>query len=41
MVSSYAPKIDVTTLFDVKDTQYYQELVGMLLWSIKLGHVNY
>jgi hypothetical protein len=40
MTSSYMPELDGTRELDADETQYFQELIGMLRWATKLGRVE-
>ena len=39
MVSKYIPELDGTPELDAKDTQYFQELIGMARWGTEIGRV--
>ena len=39
-VSSYTPELDGTPELDAKDTQYFQELIGMARWGTEIGRVD-
>jgi hypothetical protein len=38
--TSYHPELDVTPELEPTDAAYYQSLVGMLRWMVKLGRVD-
>ena len=40
MVTDYAPELDGTPELDAEETQYYQELIGMLRWGTEIGRVD-
>jgi hypothetical protein len=40
MTSAYIPELDGTPELDEKDTQYFQELIGMLRWATEIGRVD-
>lgn len=40
MTSSYTPELDGTPELDKKDTQFFQELIGMLRWATEIGRVD-
>ena len=40
MTSNYVPELDATPELSSSDTQYYQELIGILRWATELGRVD-
>ena len=38
--SSYRPEIDVSRELDPEQTNYFQQLIGILRWSIELGRID-
>ena len=36
----YKPELDTSPELDQKDTQWYQEMIGILRWAIELGRVD-
>ena len=40
MSAGYKPELDVTEELDANETQYFQELIGILRWAIELGRVD-
>mgnify|MGYP003326537431 FL=1 len=40
MSSGYRPELDVTEELGAEETQYYQELMGILRWATELGRVD-
>ena len=36
----YHPKVDATALLDDDQTNYYQSMIGILLWASELGRIN-
>ena len=40
MMQDYRPEIDVSPELGPKDTQVYQQLIGMLRWACELGRVD-
>ena len=40
MVASYSPELDGTPELDAKETQFYQELMGVLRWGTEIGRVD-
>jgi hypothetical protein len=38
--SGYKPELDATAELKADGVQYYQELIGVLRWAIKLGRVD-
>jgi hypothetical protein len=40
MTNSYVPELDGSPELDADDTQYFQELIGMLRWATELGRVD-
>jgi hypothetical protein len=40
MTSSFVPELDGTPELDANETQYFQELIGMLRWATELGRVD-
>jgi len=40
MTTDYSPELDGTPELDADDTQYYQELIGMLRWGTEIGRVD-
>ena len=38
--SSYKPEIDITAKLKAEGIQYYQELIGALIWAIELGRAG-
>jgi hypothetical protein len=40
MSSSAVPELDDSPELDAQDTQFYQEMMGMLRWAIELGRVD-
>jgi len=40
LVTSYRPELDFSLLLDDDHANCYQQLVGILRWSVKLGHVD-
>ena len=40
MSSNYIPELDETPELDKKDTQYFQELIGILRWGTEIGRVD-
>ena len=37
---SYMPKLDVTEELTLTDAAYYQSLIGILQWIVKLGYMD-
>jgi hypothetical protein len=40
MMGAYTPELDGTPELDAKDTQFYQELNGILRWATEIGRVD-
>jgi hypothetical protein len=40
MVASFVPELDGSPELDADETQYFQELIGMLRWATELGRVD-
>ena len=40
MTTDYTPELDVTPEVDAEETQYFQELIGMLRWGAEIGRVD-
>jgi hypothetical protein len=40
MTSNYQPKIDVSGKLKTTGICYFQELIGILQWVVKLGRIN-
>jgi len=40
MTSDYAPELDGSPELNADDTQYYQELIGILRWATEIGRVD-
>jgi hypothetical protein len=40
MTRSFVPELDGTPKLDANETQYFQELIGMLRWATELGRVD-
>ena len=40
MISDYVPEFDDTPDLDAKDTQYFQEIIGMAIWRTEIGRVK-
>ena len=40
MSSGYRPKLDKSEELDKNDTQYVQELIGILRWAAEIGRVD-
>jgi hypothetical protein len=40
MSTTYVPELDVTEELSNEDTTFYQELIGVLRWAIKIGRVD-
>jgi len=40
MTSGYVPELDMSNELDANDTQFSQELVGMLRWATELGRID-
>ena len=40
MTSDYRPELDATEELDAEETQYYQELIGILRWTTEIGRVD-
>jgi hypothetical protein len=40
MTNSYVPELDGSLELDADDTQYFQEIIGMLRWATELGRVD-
>ena len=40
MRSTYRPELDVSEELSPSDGSYYQSLIGILWWIVKLGHVD-
>ena len=38
--TSYRPEIDTTPELNAIDSVYYQSLIGILCWMVKLGRVD-
>ena len=38
--STYEPELDVTQKLEASDTSYYQSIIGVLRWIVKLGCVD-
>ena len=38
--ASYRPEIDITPVLDEEQTNRFQQLIGILRWSIELGRVD-
>ena len=38
--STYQPEVDGTQELEATDTSYYQFIIGVLTWIVKLGHVD-
>ena len=38
--SLYRPELDVTNELDLKLTNRFQQLIGVLIWSIELGRIK-
>ena len=36
----YRPELDVSAELDAKQSNYYQGLIGILLWMCELGRIN-
>eukprot|EP00957_Ditylum_brightwellii_P009634 725829-Ditylum_brightwellii.AAC.1 len=37
---SYRPELDITPVLSLLDSAYYQSLIGMLRWMVKLGRIG-
>ena len=37
---NYAPKMDVSPALDTGDASYFQSLIGILRWTVEIGHIN-
>ena len=40
MTSGYVPELDTSDELNAEDTQFYQELIGMLRWATEIGRVD-
>ena len=40
LTAGYRPELDRTPELDSERTSYFQELIGILRWICKLGHVD-
>jgi hypothetical protein len=40
MQSGYRPELDVTPLLGDEQANYYQNLIGVLRWTVELGHID-
>ena len=40
MTTDYAEEVDFSQKLDTGDTQYYQELIGILRWGTEIGRVD-
>ena len=40
MSSGYRPELDQSAELDENDTQYFQELIGILRWATEIGRVD-
>ena len=38
--SGYHPELDVSPLLNDEETNYYQNLIGILHWAVELGHID-
>ena len=38
--STYQPELDVTQGLEASDASYYQSIIGVLRWIVKLGHID-
>lgn len=40
MITSFIPELDASPELDATDTQFFQELIGMLRWATEIGRVD-
>ena len=40
MTAGYVPELDISDELNAEDTQFYQELIGMLRWATEIGRVD-
>jgi hypothetical protein len=40
MTSGYRPELDATPELSDSDIRYFQELIGVLLWAVKIGCID-
>jgi hypothetical protein len=40
MLSNYQPELDITPHLNAEGITFYQRQIRILLWIVKLGHLN-
>ena len=40
MTAGYVSELDISDELNAEDTQFYQELIGMLRWATEIGRVD-